>query len=80
MLTICKEALNDVTPLSPPSLTHISVGGISPLCHVKATPIRFIVSPFPPACNSNIAIINSYSCHMFTTKEVKERVVKERVV
>ena len=31
-----------------------------------------------PACNSNIVIINSYSRHMFTKREVKEWVVKER--
>ena len=40
VFTICIEALNDVPPLSPPSLTHTSVGGIRPLCHVNCPNLR----------------------------------------
>jgi hypothetical protein len=40
--TIWIDVLNEVPPLSPPSLTHISFGGIIPLCQMEYHALQII--------------------------------------
>ena len=41
VLTIWKFILNELPPLSPPILIHISLGGMSPSCHVSRLSLWF---------------------------------------